>query len=304
MATSQRGRHPGRLPGSAEGSRQPQEQRLPAPRVGLDCSTIASHDWALPQRIKLQQHQAREAVDSSGEHPTRYSSGFLSPAVTRDGGQPPCPCPCRDCPYRGRRARPGRLPGSCERSRAASGRSGDSARWFPEESLPSPEPAVRDAVGWLFGGLAASAAPRPGPAATAVLVWAPSTIRPRAAPMTAPSRAPTTTRTWPRWRNDRSTGPPCSNTTLTTLPAPTSPNVGRWIWACPLTSSPRRRSAVSRCRRRPDRQGTHQPASRQGGIPAYGEGRSPTLRWRSSLLALRPAWGLGPPPRAGLGRRG
>ena len=62
-----------------------------------------------------------------------------------------------------------------------SGRPGGSARWLPEESLPSPEPAVRDGGGWLLGGLAASAAPRPGPdAATAVLVWASSAIRPRA----------------------------------------------------------------------------------------------------------------------------
>jgi hypothetical protein len=100
----------------------------------------------------------------------------------------------------------------------------------------TPEPAVRDAVGWLLGGLAASVAPyaRPG-VATAVLVWASSRIRPRAAPMTAPSRAPTTTRTWPR-----------------------------------------RGSAVSRRRRRPDRQGTHQPESRQGGIPATARaGRQP-----------------------------
>ena len=101
-----------------------------------------------------------------------------------------------------------------------SGRPGGSARWLPGESLSSPEPAARDAEGWLLGGLAASTAPRPGPAATAVLVWASSTIRPRAVPMRAPSSAPTTTKSWPRRRSDRSTGPPRSNTTLTTLPEP------------------------------------------------------------------------------------
>ena len=61
--------------------------------------------------------------------------------------------------------------------------------------------------------------PRPR-AATAVLGWASSTIRPRAVPMRAPTSAPTTTRCWPRRRSDRSTGPPRSNTTLTTLPKP------------------------------------------------------------------------------------
>jgi hypothetical protein len=45
--------------------------------------------------------------------------GFLSPVVTRVGGQPPCPRPRRDCLCRGRRACPGPLPGPCERSRAA-----------------------------------------------------------------------------------------------------------------------------------------------------------------------------------------
>jgi hypothetical protein len=40
------------------GSRQPKERRPQErrprllPRVGLDCSTIASLDWAMPQRIK------------------------------------------------------------------------------------------------------------------------------------------------------------------------------------------------------------------------------------------------------------
>jgi hypothetical protein len=67
---------------------------------------------------------------------------------------------------------------------------------------------------------------------------------------------------------------------------------------------PRRGSAVSRRRRRPDRQGTHQPESRQRRDTGYGEGRSPTLRWRSSLLALRPAWGLAPPTHASLGPEG
>jgi hypothetical protein len=108
-----------------------------------------------------------------------------------------------------------------------SGRPGGSARWLPEESLPSPEPAARDGGGWLAGGLAASAAPRPGPiATTAVLVWASSAMRPRAVPMRAPTSAPTTTRTWPPRRNDRSTEPPSSNTTLTTLPTPAEPNLG------------------------------------------------------------------------------
>jgi len=102
-----------------------------------------------------------------------------------------------------------------------SGRPGGSARWLLEESLPSPEPAARDGGGWLVRGLAASAAPRPGPgAATAVLVWASSTIRPRAVPMRAPSSAPTTTKSWPRRRSDRSTGPPREDRTLTTLPKP------------------------------------------------------------------------------------
>lgn len=88
-----------------------------------------------------------------------------------------------------------------------SGRSGDSARCSPEDSLPSvrfPESAARDAGGWLLGGLTASTAPRARPgAATAVLVWASSTTRPRAAPMRAPSSAPTTTRNWPRRRSGR-----------------------------------------------------------------------------------------------------
>lgn len=99
-----------------------------------------------------------------------------------------------------------------------SGRSADSARWLPEDSLPLvrfPEPAVRDAGGWLFGGLAAGAAPPARPtSATALLVWPSSTARPRATPMSAPSSAPTTTRNWPRRRSDRSTGPPSSNTVV------------------------------------------------------------------------------------------
>jgi hypothetical protein len=106
--------------------------------------------------------------------------------------------------------------------------------------LPSPEPAARDAGGWLVGGLAASAAPRPGPAAaTAVLVWASCTIRPRAVPIRAPSSAPATTRTWPRRRGDRSTGPPSSNTTLTTLPEPAEAK--RRELELALSASPARR---------------------------------------------------------------
>jgi hypothetical protein len=91
-----------------------------------------------------------------------------------------------------------------------SDRSADSAGCSPEDPLPAsrcPEPAVRDAGGWLPGGLAASAAPLPG-AATAVLVPASSTAKPRATPMRAPSSALTMTRSWPRHRSDRATGPP------------------------------------------------------------------------------------------------
>ena len=136
-----------------------------------------------------------------------------------------------------------------------SGRPGGSARWLPEESLPFPAPAARDAGGWLLGGLAASAAPRPGPAATAVLGWASSAIRPRVVPMRAPTSAPTTTRCWPRRRSDRSTGPPSSNTTLTTLPEPAEAKRRELDLGCPLTSSPRQRTSVSWRRRRPDRHG-------------------------------------------------
>jgi hypothetical protein len=57
------------------------------------------------------------------------------------------------------------------------------------------------------GGIVASAAPRPG-AATARLVPASSSARPSPTPMRAPSSAPTTTKSGPRRRRDRSTGPP------------------------------------------------------------------------------------------------
>jgi hypothetical protein len=91
------------------------------------------------------------------------TSGHLSLPLPGLSG-PPSPClwalPCR-------------LPGP----------SADSARWSPAESLPfagSPELAARDGWGWLLGGLAASAAPRARPGATAVLVWVSSSFRPRA----------------------------------------------------------------------------------------------------------------------------
>jgi hypothetical protein len=150
-----------------------------------------------------------------------------------------------------------------------SGRPGGSVRWFPGESLPFPEPAARDGGGWLLGGLAASAAPRPGPdAANAVLVWASSAIRPRAVPMRAPSNAPATTRNWPRRRSDRSTGPPSSNTTLTTLPKPAEPNLGSLSSPCPHDQLAATEVLCLVAWRRPDRRGPPQPESRQRGIPA------------------------------------
>jgi hypothetical protein len=95
-----------------------------------------------------------------------------------------------------------------------SARSSDSARCLPEESLPSgavPELAAWEAGGVLLVGLVAAATTaarsRPGPA-TALLVWALSTIRASETPRTAPSSAPMTTSSWPRRRGDRSTGPP------------------------------------------------------------------------------------------------
>jgi hypothetical protein len=175
-----------------------------------------------------------------------------------------------------------------------SGRSGDSARCSPEDSLPSvrfPESAARDAGGWLLGGLTTSTAPRARPgAATAVLVWASSTTRPRAAPMRAPSSAPTTTRNWPRRRNDWSTGPPRSNT-LTTLPKPHQPKLEKLDLGLSADRSPSPRPLsrgfdgvqVAKVR---DERTSLDPRQRRG--TGYDEGRSPTSRGRSSLHALRP----------------
>lgn len=189
----------------------------------------------------------------------------------------PLPLPGLSLPRPSGLSRPPARP-LCALPSRLSGRPGGSARWVPEESLPAPEPATRDGEGWLLGGLAASAAPRPGPdAATAVLVWVSSAIRPRAVPMRAPTSAPTTTRSWPRRRNDRSTGPPkIEHTTLTTLPQPAEPNPGSLISSCSLTTSPRGRSSVWWRRRRAGRHGPHQPESRQGGMPATAwAGRQP-----------------------------
>jgi len=65
------------------------------------------------------------------------------------------------------------------------------------------------------------------------------------------------------------------------------------------------RRAARGLRDRPGRQGprrTHQPKSPPRRDAGYGEGRSPTTRQRSTLHALRPAWGSRPPrPHAGLG---
>jgi hypothetical protein len=150
----------------------------------------------------------------------------------------PLPLPGLSLPLPGLSLPPARS--LCALPSRLAGRPGGAARWLPGESLPSPEPAARDGGGWLLGGLAASAAPRPGPGATtAVLVWASSLIRPRAVPIRAPSNAPTTTRNWPRWRSDRSTGPPSSNTTLTTLPEPAEAK--RRELELALSASPARR---------------------------------------------------------------
>jgi hypothetical protein len=174
---------------------------------------------------------------------------------------------------------------------------------LPGESLPSPEPAARDAGGWLVGGLAASAAPRPGPAAaTAVLVWASCTIRPRAVPIRAPSSAPATTRTWPRRRGDRSTGPPSSNTTLTTLPEPAEAK--RRELELALSASPARRDGGPLSRGVGDVQLGTDHFSLNPANEGYRlrRGQVAKDRRRSSLLALRSAWGSRPPgPRAGLG---
>jgi hypothetical protein len=82
--------------------------------------------------------------------------------------------------------------------------------------LPLPGPsdlAAREDDGVVLGGLAASTAARSPDPATAVLVSTFSTIRAKAnvTPRTAPSSAPMPTRSWPRRRSDRSTGPPRSS---------------------------------------------------------------------------------------------
>jgi hypothetical protein len=162
------------------------------------------------------------------------SSAQQGPLQTRERSEYylPLPLPGLSLPLPGLSLPPARS--LCALPSRLAGRPGGAARWLPEESLPSPEPAARDGGGWLLGGLAASAAPRPGPGATtAVLVWASSPIRPRAVPMRAPSNAPTTTRNWPRRRSDRSTGPPSSTTILTTLPTPAEPNLRSLSSPCP-----------------------------------------------------------------------
>jgi hypothetical protein len=96
-----------------------------------------------------------------------------------------------------------------------SARSADSTRRLAEEPLPSAESAeltAGEAGGWLLGGLAANTAARSRPRATAaLLVSVFSRIRARATPRAAPSSAAIATRSWPRRRSDRSTGPPRSN---------------------------------------------------------------------------------------------
>jgi hypothetical protein len=76
--------------------------------------------------------------------------------------------------------------------------------------LPSPEPAFRDAGGWLLGGLAASVAPRARPGgATAVLVWASSTIRPRgSSPEVPPKEGPRLGEQPPRFEAGAGSRPP------------------------------------------------------------------------------------------------
>jgi hypothetical protein len=66
--------------------------------------------------------------------------------------------------------------------------------------------------GWLLGGWAANTAARSRPAApTGLGDSACSTIRAKPTPSMAPSSAPMTTRSWPSWRNERSTKPPTSS---------------------------------------------------------------------------------------------
>jgi hypothetical protein len=109
-----------------------------------------------------------------------------------------CLCPCQVGPDRGRRACPAACPILVCFAMPLVGSVWRLGALIAGGLVPLvrfPEPATRDAGGWLLGRLAASAAPRARPgAATAVLVWASSTTRPRATPMTVPSRAPTTTK--------------------------------------------------------------------------------------------------------------
>ena len=158
-----------------------------------------------------------------------------------------CSCPCRASPCRGCRACRGRLPDACAPWHPAC-RVGlaTQACWVPEEWLPSrcsPEPAARDAGGWLPGELAASAPPRAGSALTLVPVSVSPATRPSSVPMRAPTSAPTATRDWPRRRSDRFTAASTIEPIALGCRRPMNPNARGWIASRPLTSSPRRRSA-------------------------------------------------------------
>jgi hypothetical protein len=103
--------------------------------------------------------------------------------------------------------------------------------------------------------------------------------------MRAPTSAPTTTRCWPRRRSNRCIGPPRSNTTLTTLPTP--PEAKRRDLDLALSASPARRdgSPLSRGLATSRSARTHQPESRQRGIPATARaGRQPRGGGATSTL--------------------
>jgi hypothetical protein len=167
---------------------------------------------------------------------SRTAGGSTDPgSLCRRGGRlrPTCPCPCRvhpcrACPCRRCHARcwvgP---PAQCA-----------GCWWTHRHRLdPRHQPSGMRWAGCSADGRPAPRhVPAPG-AATAVGVWESSTARARTTPMRAPSRAPTTTRNWPRRQSDRSTGPPTSNM-LSYLAGPQAAKPEHLIASQALTRSP------------------------------------------------------------------
>jgi hypothetical protein len=150
-----------------------------------------------------------------------------------------------------------------------SGRPGGSARWLPEESLPSREPAARDAGGMAGRRTRGQRRSTPGPRrGTAVLVWASSAIRPRVVPMRARAARPRPPGTG---RDDEAIGPQgLQEKTEPSQPcqSPPRPNVGSMNSPCPHHQLAATEVRCLVAWRGPDRHGPHQPESRQRGIPA------------------------------------